>query len=54
VPGDPGLRHAEHVHQLLDGELLALEQRQDPEARRVGEGLEDLLEMVGAHISASA
>ena len=48
VPGDAGLRHAERLHQLVHGELLALEQGQDPDAGRVAERAEDLLEEVGA------
>ena len=46
---DARLRHPEHVHQLLDGELLALEQGEDAHARGVRERLEDLLQRVGAH-----
>ena len=44
VPRDPGLRHAEHLHQLLHGQLLALEQGQDPDPGRIAERPEDLLE----------
>jgi hypothetical protein len=51
VPRDARLGHAEHFHQLLHGQLFALEQGEDPQAGRIRERLEDLLEGVRAHIS---
>src|SRR5262249_41783903 len=48
VPRYARLRHSEHIHQLLDRELLLLEQREHAHARRVRERLEDLLERLHA------
>ena len=47
VPGDPGLGHPQHLRELVHGELLPLEQEEDPDAGRIREGLEDLLQRLG-------
>ncbi len=52
VPRHARLRHPEHVHQLLDRQLLALEQRQDPHPRGIRERLEHPLQLLGRHPAA--
>ncbi len=43
------LRHSEHVHEFLDRELFAFEQREDSHAGRVEECLEHALQRLDGH-----
>ncbi len=51
---DPGLRHPQDLQPLLDGELLPLQEADDPLPGGVGEGLEDLLEPLDTHVDPSS
>ncbi len=47
--GHPRLLHPKDIHQLADAELAPAEEEHDPQAGRVGQGPEDLDDIVHGH-----